>query len=225
MRVYAYLSKDNRVAATIRFIGATQFAAGIWVGVELDSPLGKNNGSVQNVFYFTCRPNFGLFLREENVVAFTDVAEINSRSSALARKQSATGTSLFSSGPRLMPFNGTTSQTSPRSPSTNTFKSLSEKTNSAESNQADAPLAIALSSSSGSEMEKKGKSASKLKVKLSQLMNFLNQQLEIVEELEKEEKTNADSVRACELRKQVKALTEQELETVMTFRNKWKDYV
>jgi hypothetical protein len=56
-------------------------------------------------------------------------------------------------------------------------------------------------------------------------MNFLNQQLEIVEELEKEEKIQGNSFKANELRKEVKLLTEQELETVLSFRTKWKEFL
>ncbi|KAI0463078.1 hypothetical protein LJB42_003093 [Komagataella kurtzmanii] len=41
------------VDGVVRFKGQTQFADGEWVGVELDQPTGKNNGSVQGVQYFT----------------------------------------------------------------------------------------------------------------------------------------------------------------------------
>ncbi|PWA00712.1 hypothetical protein BB558_003230 [Smittium angustum] len=53
---------------TIRFIGPTEFAKGIWVGIEYDEPLGKNDGSVQGTRYFNCQPNYGSFVKPELVV-------------------------------------------------------------------------------------------------------------------------------------------------------------
>ena len=39
----------------VRFVGPTEFAAGIWVGVELEEPRGKNNGTVDGKKYFNCK--------------------------------------------------------------------------------------------------------------------------------------------------------------------------
>ena len=46
---------------TLRYLGPTDFAAGDWAGVELDAPIGKNDGSVGDKKYFECKPKFGLF--------------------------------------------------------------------------------------------------------------------------------------------------------------------
>ncbi|KAG7466066.1 hypothetical protein MATL_G00160910 [Megalops atlanticus] len=45
----------------LRFCGNTEFAGGLWAGVELDDPEGKNDGSVAGVQYFSCRPKHGIF--------------------------------------------------------------------------------------------------------------------------------------------------------------------
>ena len=48
---------------TIRFIGETHFATGEWIGVELIEKDGKNDGSLGDVRYFTCQPEYGIFVR------------------------------------------------------------------------------------------------------------------------------------------------------------------
>ena len=50
-------------SGVVVFIGPTQFAAGEWVGVELDSAVGKNDGSVNGVRYFKCKPLYGVFAK------------------------------------------------------------------------------------------------------------------------------------------------------------------
>ncbi|PWN45350.1 hypothetical protein IE81DRAFT_320084 [Ceraceosorus guamensis] len=76
----AALSSDLRVGArcqvqlgsrarrgSIRYVGKTQFASGIWIGLQYDEPVGKNDGSVQGERYFDCKALFGGFVRPEKV--------------------------------------------------------------------------------------------------------------------------------------------------------------
>ncbi|OQR71850.1 hypothetical protein BIW11_03893, partial [Tropilaelaps mercedesae] len=45
------------VIGKVAFIGMTEFSSGKWVGVILDEPKGKNNGTVQGKAYFSCLDN------------------------------------------------------------------------------------------------------------------------------------------------------------------------
>ncbi|GAA5998800.1 hypothetical protein JCM5350_006650 [Sporobolomyces pararoseus] len=59
---------------TVRFVGPTSFAAGKWIGVELDQSTGKNDGSVAGKRYFTCEMGRGVFVRDRMVTLITEGA-------------------------------------------------------------------------------------------------------------------------------------------------------
>ena len=74
---------DGIKAGTVRHFGPTRFATGVWVGIELDEPEGKNDGSVDGVQYFACAaPGHGLFVRPERVV----IAHHHQRSPAVSQQ-------------------------------------------------------------------------------------------------------------------------------------------
>uniref|UniRef100_A0A667YXF1 Kinesin family member 13B n=1 Tax=Myripristis murdjan TaxID=586833 RepID=A0A667YXF1_9TELE len=52
---------------TVRYVGPTDFAEGTWVGVELEVPAGKNDGSVGGKHYFHCNPGYGVLVRPDRV--------------------------------------------------------------------------------------------------------------------------------------------------------------
>lgn len=78
---------DGGKVGIIRFLGPVHFKEGIWCGIELDLPIGKNNGTVYGVCYFTCKPNHGLF------VSPTKVSLLTGSSSAM--KVGGTGSNLL----------------------------------------------------------------------------------------------------------------------------------
>lgn len=61
--------KDGERRGTIRFVGKVPEIDqdSIWVGVEFDEPLGKNDGSIKGVAYFKAKPNYGSFLKPVQV--------------------------------------------------------------------------------------------------------------------------------------------------------------
>lgn len=56
----------------IAFLGETRFAPGEWAGIVLDEPVGKNDGTVSGVRYFTCEPMLGIFCRIDQLSHCSD---------------------------------------------------------------------------------------------------------------------------------------------------------
>jgi hypothetical protein len=53
----------TKKVGVVKYSGEVHFSDGIWIGIELPDPTGKNDGSVQGVKYFNCKPKHGLFVR------------------------------------------------------------------------------------------------------------------------------------------------------------------
>lgn len=74
--------RDEITIGVIRFIGPADFPSSsnssfgsIWIGVELQKPIGKNNGSINGITYFTCPENHGLFVRPVYVLPLSTTSE------------------------------------------------------------------------------------------------------------------------------------------------------
>ncbi|XP_050559392.1 dynactin subunit 1 isoform X17 [Spodoptera frugiperda] len=55
------------VKGSVAYVGYPTFATGKWIGVILDEPKGKNNGTVRGHAYFTCEENYGVFVRQTQI--------------------------------------------------------------------------------------------------------------------------------------------------------------
>ena len=57
------VGRTQKQLGTIRYSGPTAFGEGDWVGLELQNPVGRTDGSVNGVTYFKCAANKGIFLK------------------------------------------------------------------------------------------------------------------------------------------------------------------
>ncbi|KAF6754161.1 dynactin [Ephemerocybe angulata] len=95
----------------VRFVGSTSFQVGKWVGIELDEAIGKNDGSVQGVQYFTCRPNHGVFIRPSKIIS-THGSELDVRQGPSAPSARPLGHQRTPSNSALLRTNSVRSQVS-----------------------------------------------------------------------------------------------------------------
>ncbi|NXP23408.1 KI13B protein, partial [Scytalopus superciliaris] len=62
-----YVTVGTNKTGIVRYVGPTDFQEGTWVGVELDLPSGKNDGSIGGKQYFRCNPGYGLLVKPGRV--------------------------------------------------------------------------------------------------------------------------------------------------------------
>lgn len=55
----------------VRYIGEVAGKDGVWAGLQLATPTGKNDGSVRGDRYFDCPPLHGVFVRVEDILRIT----------------------------------------------------------------------------------------------------------------------------------------------------------
>lgn len=82
-----YVTVGTNKNGIVRYVGPADFQEGMWVGVELDLPAGKNDGSVGGKHYFKCNPGYGVLVRPNRVKKATGTAR---RRSAGLRLQGGT---------------------------------------------------------------------------------------------------------------------------------------
>mmetsp|Transcript_8956 Transcript_8956/g.16829 ORF Transcript_8956/g.16829 Transcript_8956/m.16829 type:complete len:678 (+) Transcript_8956:257-2290(+) len=83
----------------VRYMGPVHYAKGEWIGVELDNPVGKNNGTVKGKSYFECPEKCGVFAKARDVVPMrekrTDLS--NEELATLAVTMKKAGNDMFAS--------------------------------------------------------------------------------------------------------------------------------
>merc|ERR1711990_520915 len=88
----------NGKTGIVRFVGPTDFKDGVWVGIELHEPSGKNDGSVLGKYYFNCPPKFGLFAMPHKVQRIKKIPGSPSIGTRSIRGRTSPGGSVSSFG-------------------------------------------------------------------------------------------------------------------------------
>jgi len=82
-------SKLDGSEGIVQFVGPTKFASGLWIGIELEQPFGKHNGSVMGDVYFSCKPLHGIFVRQ------SQLAQAAAQSHAVSNGAAAAGSRIL----------------------------------------------------------------------------------------------------------------------------------
>ncbi|USP81121.1 cap-gly domain-containing protein [Curvularia clavata] len=69
IRVGQTVETTSEQQGVVRYVGPIHVSDGTFVGIELPTPTGKNDGSVRGERYFTCPPGHGLFIRDSSIAA------------------------------------------------------------------------------------------------------------------------------------------------------------
>ncbi|XP_056623275.1 kinesin-like protein KIF13B isoform X3 [Triplophysa dalaica] len=67
LKVGGRVTVGSSKSGTVRYVGPTHFSEGVWVGVELDTSSGKNDGSIEGHQYFSCNPGYGVLVRPDRL--------------------------------------------------------------------------------------------------------------------------------------------------------------
>lgn len=86
----------KKMSGTVCFVGQTHFSEGLWIGVELDLPKGRNDGSIDEYRYFSCEPNHGIFAPPSriSVMVEDDGDEESQAESSVAEEIASSSTSM-----------------------------------------------------------------------------------------------------------------------------------
>jgi hypothetical protein len=71
-RVGQKIETHTHRTGIVRYVGPIHIAEGPWLGIDLQEPTGKNDGSVRGERYFECAPLHGLFVKETDILQILD---------------------------------------------------------------------------------------------------------------------------------------------------------
>ncbi|CAH2062374.1 unnamed protein product, partial [Iphiclides podalirius] len=112
----------KEVKGSIAYVGYPTFASGKWVGIVLDEPKGRHNGTLRGHAYFRCEENYGLFVRQSQLQLLdgddnpmdtsmtTSTEEPSLVKSSSNRRLSSSRTSLASSRQSLTSYTSPTTE-------------------------------------------------------------------------------------------------------------------
>ncbi|TMW55309.1 hypothetical protein Poli38472_013200 [Pythium oligandrum] len=70
--VGAHVRVSGKLTGVVKFVGPVHYTKGEFVGVELTDAVGKNDGTIKGVAYFSCPPRHGLMVRPQEIAVVED---------------------------------------------------------------------------------------------------------------------------------------------------------